>query len=182
MSDVDQLERKRKDVTEKSDAQESKPKTKKRRRRKKKASNPQKGADDGGRNAEEAVEYLELWTNDRMKWKFKKAKQSWLLRNMFDPKMVSKRTFGLLLPYLMGLQGAARSRCYARAKTLREEYSGKVVAMESAPKKDDENETKEGKTRAAAELKAVKKIYIRSKKIVKLLVPAELPAAGASAS
>ena len=53
---------------------------------------------------EEAKEYLEMWSGNRVQWKFRKAKQAWILRWMYHTQYVNKSMFKLVLPYLTGLQ------------------------------------------------------------------------------
>jgi len=54
----------------------------------------------------EASSYLSLWKHDREgAWKYNKNTQSWLLRHMYEPELVSKCTFELLTEYINGLQG-----------------------------------------------------------------------------
>ena len=36
-----------------------------------------------------AIYYLHLWSSDRLKWRFQKVRQVWLLQNMYDKQLVS---------------------------------------------------------------------------------------------
>lgn len=183
----------------------SKKKKRRRKKKKKKSANPNPTHKRARRVAEQNVEeeeeerkerlidearsYLETWSSCRTKWKFRKAKQSWLLRWMYHPKQVNKAMFTLLLPYLTGLKGAGRDRTYEKAVEVRDAYeemtkraaSNEVEDEKKKKKKDDSDdddvddvETKKKKTaEQAKERKRVKKVLIRSRKVAKLLKPAE---------
>lgn len=47
-----------------------------------------KRAKDGNSAAEMSIQYLHQWKNDRSSWSFRKVRQVWLLKNMFDRKKV----------------------------------------------------------------------------------------------
>jgi hypothetical protein len=79
---------------------------------------------------EAASNYLKAWNvrdspSGTANWKFNKATQAWFLRHAYETAKVSKDTFLLLLRYIRGLRGAARTR-------LRDEASV-IVAMRGAP-------------------------------------------------
>ncbi|RMX44450.1 hypothetical protein pdam_00010057 [Pocillopora damicornis] len=57
-----------------------------------------------------AIDYLHTWFNNRQHWNFKKVRQVWLLKNMFDQEQISNENFGILLKYLEGLEGAAKEK------------------------------------------------------------------------
>lgn len=57
-----------------------------------------------------AIDYLHTWFNNRQHWNFKKVRQVWLLKNMFDQEQISDENFGILLKYLEGLEGAAKEK------------------------------------------------------------------------
>ncbi|GLD91712.1 hypothetical protein PINS_up000245 [Pythium insidiosum] len=61
--------------------------------------------------------YLEKWKtrneptpDGEEPWKFKKVKQLWILKWMFEADVIPKSMFALVLEYLEGMQGAARQR------------------------------------------------------------------------
>jgi hypothetical protein len=68
-----------------------------------------------------AAEYLRVWDADRAAWKFKKNRQTWLLKNMWHPGMVRGPSFVLLLRYLEGLKGAARQKTLEQAQKILDE-------------------------------------------------------------
>eukprot|EP00729_Bicosta_minor_P000310 gene310-26320_t len=65
------------------------------------------------------VLYLREWAtkdDDGSTWKFQKVRQTWLLKNMFNPASVEKGDFKILLKYLKGLQGKSRGETVAAAQ------------------------------------------------------------------
>lgn len=46
-----------------------------------------------------AVEYLNLWKDNRKEWKFKKVRQTWLLQNMYEKEKVSD--YSLILMFIL---------------------------------------------------------------------------------
>ena len=65
-----------------------------------------------------AVEYLRQWHSDPSNWKFKKNRQTWLLKHVFDPKVLGKDDFKLFLAYVNGMQGRSREDLLERAKKM----------------------------------------------------------------
>ena len=89
--------------------------------------------------ADAAAEYLRQWDADRASWKFKKNRQTWLLKNMWHPGLVRGPSFVLLLRYLEGLKGAARQKTLEQAQKildegLEETGGGSAVAAEARAK------------------------------------------------
>lgn len=73
------------------------------------------------KDPEEASSYLAAWKAHQdlgTAWRFNKATQAWLLRHAYEPELVPKKVFQLLLRYLAGLSGAARDRAVAEAGAL----------------------------------------------------------------
>ncbi|CAH1273174.1 C7orf50 [Branchiostoma lanceolatum] len=62
--------------------------------------------------------YLQTWKSDRPSWVFRKVRQVWLLRNMYNTDKVSDEDFPILLEYLTGLQGKGRETTVAEAEKL----------------------------------------------------------------
>ncbi len=110
--------------------------------------------------AESCAEYLKLWSQQgtkgadgtTTKWKFEvrpfsawfaadpistycwlqKNKQSWLIDNMYDNKMVHDAVFDLLEAYLAGLKGAQRARCLEISKGLVEDQIAAPLSSRDA--------------------------------------------------
>ena len=78
-------------------------------------------AESGNYLADAAAEYLRVWDTDRAAWKFKKNRQTWLLKNMWHPGMVRGPSFVVLLRYLEGLKGAARQKTLEQAQKMLDE-------------------------------------------------------------
>ncbi|XP_077172636.1 protein cholesin isoform X3 [Paroedura picta] len=72
--------------------------------------------------SELALEYLTSWSENPETWKFQKTRQTWLLLHMYDKDKVPDGHFSILLRYLEGLQGCARSVTVQKAEALMKEY------------------------------------------------------------
>ncbi|XP_060116522.1 uncharacterized protein C7orf50 homolog [Heteronotia binoei] len=72
--------------------------------------------------SELALEYLMSWSENPKEWKFQKTRQTWLLLHMYDKDKVPKEYFSILLRYLEGLQGSARTITVQKAEALVKEY------------------------------------------------------------
>ncbi|DBA03303.1 TPA: hypothetical protein N0F65_011662 [Lagenidium giganteum] len=96
---------------------------KKRARATKDSADAEEKTEGGGKadRSPEAIQsakyYLEQWKarnepkpEGEVPWKFKKIKQQWILRWMYEADVVPKAMFALVLEYLGGLQGLARQR------------------------------------------------------------------------
>jgi len=85
---------------------------------------------------EAALAYLQAWEkrDSESGWKFNKATQAWILRHVFKPDHVSKESFQIVLPYIEGMQGAARERTLERA--------GVVYTLQGAPLADQDEDTR----------------------------------------
>ncbi|KNC79127.1 hypothetical protein SARC_08468 [Sphaeroforma arctica JP610] len=73
--------------------------------------------DNAPKDAEEAVtpnaaalEFLNKWHTDRENWKFQKVRNTYILKNMYDPYKIPKASFKIVLEYLDGLKGNARTK------------------------------------------------------------------------
>ncbi|XP_069839982.1 protein cholesin isoform X2 [Dendropsophus ebraccatus] len=78
-----------------------------------------------------ALQYLESWSNKSPEWKFQKARQTWLLMNMYDAEKVPAEHFKKLLPYLVGLKGSARETTIKKAEEYMKEYDNRETEEES---------------------------------------------------
>jgi hypothetical protein len=134
----------------------------------------------------EVAAYLAAWRDDRDSWKFNKSLQVWLLRYVFDRKLLPKSLFqDFALAYLASLQGGARERMRAEATEAVEtvECDGKSLAdrvaeLEAEPKEAEaevEAETphvrgatpaQETPLSAAQKVKALRSRYKRAKAIL----------------
>ncbi|XP_054848561.1 uncharacterized protein C7orf50 homolog isoform X2 [Eublepharis macularius] len=72
--------------------------------------------------SELALEYLTSWSENPKAWKFQKTRQTWLLLHMYNKDKVPDKYFSVLLRYLEGLQGSARSVTVQKAEALMKEY------------------------------------------------------------
>ena len=61
--------------------------------------------------AVKACEYLMIWHKAKSSWKFQKVRQVYLLQNKFEPSLIDKKHFKILLKYLIALKGQSRQQC-----------------------------------------------------------------------
>ncbi|KAF9485424.1 hypothetical protein BDN70DRAFT_796153 [Pholiota conissans] len=75
--------------------------------------------DDTTLNAQsrKALEYAFLQMNRPSKWKFNKARQNWLIRNIWNPEAVSDIYFPFVLKYLTNVQGGSRNKLKETCQT-----------------------------------------------------------------
>ncbi|KJA24535.1 hypothetical protein HYPSUDRAFT_38580 [Hypholoma sublateritium FD-334 SS-4] len=57
-----------------------------------------------------SLEYAFLQMNRPSKWKFNKARQNWLIRNVWNPEAVSDVYFPFVVKYLANMQGGSREK------------------------------------------------------------------------
>ncbi|CAE7544197.1 unnamed protein product [Symbiodinium natans] len=104
-------------VREKKDSPKSQARTKRAKHKRRKPARDNAKTKD----PEEASSYLTAWQAHQdvgTPWRFNKATQAWLLRHAYEPELVPKQVFRILLRYLAGLSGVARDRALAEASTL----------------------------------------------------------------
>ncbi|KAI8921057.1 hypothetical protein DFJ77DRAFT_448391 [Powellomyces hirtus] len=65
-----------------------------------------------------AVEYLNVYVNNRTEWKFKKVQQVWILRNLWYTHQLSDSEFDMALDYCKGLSHQARQETIEEAKEI----------------------------------------------------------------
>lgn len=58
---------------------------------------------------QDSLAYLHNWRDNRSQWKFQKKRQTWLLKHMYDTKIVSDDDFNTVLEYIGPLQGSSRT-------------------------------------------------------------------------
>lgn len=61
---------------------------------------------------------MRQWHSDSSNWKFKKNRQTWLLKHVFDPKVLGKNDFKLFLAYVNGMQGRCREELLEKARKM----------------------------------------------------------------
>eukprot|EP01135_Chromosphaera_perkinsii_P011067 Nk52_evm26s2325 gene=Nk52_evmTU26s2325 len=91
------------------------------------------------KSLKEALKYLQVWKHSRSEWKFKKARQVFLLKNIYDPFRIPKEEFSYLLEYLEGVQGSSKQKTVDEAKMIyeaaEEELRKLKTEMEEVEKK-----------------------------------------------
>ncbi|KAF5321314.1 hypothetical protein D9619_000993 [Psilocybe cf. subviscida] len=60
--------------------------------------------------ARKALEYAFTQMNKPKKWRFNKARQNWLIRNVWAPESISDAYFPLVIKYLQNVQGGSREK------------------------------------------------------------------------
>ena len=100
-------------------AGEPKPsKQRKRERRSKKQKKTPKKEITAFDESHSALVYLSTWKNDKVNWSFKKSRQVWLVKNMYNKIAIPDHYFSILLEYLMGLKGLAKVKTLKDAEAL----------------------------------------------------------------
>ncbi|KAH9843988.1 uncharacterized protein C8Q71DRAFT_730839 [Rhodofomes roseus] len=141
-------------AVETGDAPPDAPKKKKRKRGKTDLPNP---AEDESlsEQASRALQYAFNQFDDPGSWKFHKARQNWLVRNLWSQQAIPDAHMPLLTRYLAGIQGGARE---ALAKTCRdvlaEDTNKPAAETEGAEATADEAE--QPSTAVVDELKRVR--------------------------
>jgi len=79
-----------------------------------------------------ALEYAFMQMNKPSKWKFNKAQQNWIIRNLWSPEALPEKYFSLTLKYLYKVQGGSRTKLIDDARTIlhpkeTEKSSGKTA-------------------------------------------------------
>ncbi|XP_066293070.1 uncharacterized protein C7orf50 homolog isoform X2 [Branchiostoma lanceolatum] len=92
--------------------------------------------------------YLQTWKSDRPSWVFRKVRQVWLLRNMYNTDKVSDKDFPILLEYLAGLQGKGRETTVAETEKL----------LQAQEHREEGEEEGTGETLSAAQLERVRQV------------------------
>ena len=64
------------------------------------------------------IDYLREWFSNRETWKFRKNRQTWLLKHVFDPKMLGVKDFKLFLAYMQDMQGRCRDELLEKARRM----------------------------------------------------------------
>eukprot|EP00924_Labyrinthula_sp_SR-Ha-C_P002845 snap_masked-scaffold_13-processed-gene-8.49-mRNA-1 protein AED:1.00 eAED:1.00 QI:0/-1/0/0/-1/1/1/0/191 len=147
--------------------------------------------------ADNCLDYLKSWESKKHggSWKFNKALQVWILRNMYKKSIFSSSDFQeLIIPYLTSIQGASKSQTLEFAREVvsvsveekLNKYKEKLLSKNEYGKEDgddnisekeqvDDEKTEQEKLKSeiGEEIKNYKKLFKterkRAKKIVKAL-------------
>ncbi|PIL36832.1 hypothetical protein GSI_00522 [Ganoderma sinense ZZ0214-1] len=102
-------EKKRKQSEDEGDMARPKEKSKKKRKHGSSSGFPNPSEDESlNDQARKALEYAFTQFEDPDRWKFHKARQNWLLRNIWSDETVPEKYVPLATRYLQGVQGGAR--------------------------------------------------------------------------
>ncbi|KAE9043934.1 hypothetical protein PR003_g3233 [Phytophthora rubi] len=145
------------------------PKKRARVAKKKDADEVKEGGGKSDRSPEmiqQAKYYLEQWqkrdepkADDELPWKFKKMKQQWILQWMYEADVVPKAMFAIVLEYLNGIQGAARTRVMELAQE---------IIDAGVPTKEEEEAAAEEKEKMLS-IKLARRRYKRALQMAELL-------------
>lgn len=142
--------RKRKERQEDEQEQVAPPKPKKRKSRKPQHDLPDPSEDETLTDqARKALHYAYLQFIDPGSWKFNKARQNWLVRNLWSADAIPETYIPLLNRYLAGVQGGVREML---VKTCQEVLADQAPTAEDAQVTSDS----EPKTRSTPVADAVK--------------------------
>ncbi|KAF8974628.1 hypothetical protein BDZ97DRAFT_1911792 [Flammula alnicola] len=98
------------------DAQEEPAKKKKKHKNRTEFADP-KEDETLNNQCRKALEYVFTQMNRPSKWKFNKARQNWLIRNIWTPEAISDTYFPLVLKYLTTVQGGSREKLKESCQT-----------------------------------------------------------------
>ncbi|KAM5535710.1 hypothetical protein V8D89_010697 [Ganoderma adspersum] len=104
-------EKKKKKRKQSEEGEKARPKEKSKKKRKHSSSSgfPNPGEDESlSEQGRKALEYAFAQFEDPDSWKFHKARQNWLLRNIWSDEAVPEKYMSLARRYLQGVQGGAR--------------------------------------------------------------------------
>ncbi|KIJ54037.1 hypothetical protein M422DRAFT_25021 [Sphaerobolus stellatus SS14] len=139
--------RKHKDSQDNGDEVDKADKSKKKKRKKKDVdSDPEifpdpSGDEDLPESATKALIYVYSRVSSSPDWKFNKARQNWIIRNIFDDQSIPEIYFSSCLKYLSTAQGNTREVLIKNSKLIIE---GKTIAMpEKQPEAQETQETAE---------------------------------------
>jgi hypothetical protein len=135
---------------------------------------------------QDALAYLRQWSGQRAQWKFRKVRQMWLLRHALDAVALPAAEFRVLIDYVAGMRGLARSATKTAMKRAVDDYersAAAAVAPDAKQRKksavasadadgdgsgDDEAESK----KLAQEQEAARLRYQRARKLLAALAQA----------
>mmetsp|Transcript_13372 Transcript_13372/g.17422 ORF Transcript_13372/g.17422 Transcript_13372/m.17422 type:complete len:191 (-) Transcript_13372:200-772(-) len=129
-----------------------------------------------------AKKYLRRWkamqdqgkeSENKSNWKFSKAQQNWIERNIYDRKAIPKSLFAdCALAYLCSTKGQSRERMREQAATIVRTISldEKVSALE---KEKEEKTAEEEKQKVESEIKRIRSKYKRAEKLVEQLAKSD---------
>jgi hypothetical protein len=86
---------------------------------------------------ENSIEYLKAWHSDRSNWKFKSAREAWLIRHYQDLKLIPDDVFELLVPYFVSMKGGRRDVLRKEAKAFTKKFKKEVDDFKTAAKGTD---------------------------------------------
>ncbi|KAH6564705.1 hypothetical protein BASA50_009465 [Batrachochytrium salamandrivorans] len=118
-----------------------------------------------------ALEYLDLFINNRKQWKFQKVRQIWILRNLYYQAMVTESQFQDALKYMKDMGVRAKEETITEANIILEQVrTAKASSTETKDKNaSDNDDDDEGAVDNVATLNinASKAMYSRAKKVIK---------------
>ncbi|KAI8326158.1 hypothetical protein GQ54DRAFT_140145 [Martensiomyces pterosporus] len=74
--------------------------------------------------------YLKLWSEDRLSWKFNKAKQLWVVRHLYVESQLPSAMFDIAVKYLGESKGVLRDNLIKEAKLVCEPMSATTAALQ----------------------------------------------------
>eukprot|EP00041_Stephanoeca_diplocostata_P007548 m.107844 g.107844 ORF g.107844 m.107844 type:complete len:150 (+) comp16930_c0_seq2:227-676(+) len=111
-----------------------------------------------------ALDYVRAWSADKKNWKFMKNRQSWILKNLYDPYKIPKEDFKLVASYIASIQGIQRTKLEEEAKTLLDTQPAVKESSTSADGDDAAASPAQAEAEAAAVLQRIRRK--RAKKVV----------------
>ncbi|XP_023226374.1 uncharacterized protein C7orf50 homolog [Centruroides sculpturatus] len=107
-----------------------------------------------------ALDYLHEWELRRDSWSFKKKRQIWLIRHLYDNQQISDDDFKILLKYLENIQGNLRAKILSEAEDIIKEYD----------RQSESNETSDTETHLNCSKDLQEYKYNRARMLIQILV------------
>ncbi|KAL5034790.1 hypothetical protein BDV3_004309 [Batrachochytrium dendrobatidis] len=124
-----------------------------------------------------AMDYLDLFINNRKQWKFQKVRQIWILRNLYYQAMVTEKQFKDALSYMKDMGARAKEETIVEANTILEQVRKAKEAIKTQDGKtgddnDKDSEMEDGDEKDLDKKKvlnvaATETMYKRAKKVIK---------------
>lgn len=154
------------DAAERQLKEKIREKKREKRRKKKLQKEAEKAARLQGKPVcELALKYLNTFVNDRDSWKFCKVRQVWLLQHMYSEK-IPEKDFQMLLEYLRGLQGNARTQTITKAESILQSCDQDSDDSGVVPSLDEKSKQIAGSTNETLDMETK---LVRAKEVVQLL-------------
>ncbi|CDW82845.1 UNKNOWN [Stylonychia lemnae] len=115
----------------------------------------------------DSLNYLVLWKENHEVWKFKKSRQVFLFKNMYNVEKVPTKHFKILKKYIKAMQGQQKEKILEEALAIIEKPQEKIVFDDIEKSQIDQCDTSVEKQKMQEQLLQSK--LKRAEKIAKCL-------------